>query len=183
MEVRRPEPPGHQAGPPGGELTIPAGKRRGPPRSRLACYAIALAVALPLAWRSGRPNDPAVDIAALVEVAATGSRSSFRSGGASLFVTSHGWTLSVYTGAARRYEADFLVVRRQDGALSVDLITDPQAAGHVATARRTAMPEVHLAGRAAAEYLAKVELEVDPFDALAGRSGIARADAAAPGSR
>lgn len=133
---------------------------------------------------SGRPNDPAVDIAALVEATRTPGRSSYRSDGACLFLAGeHGWTLSVYTGSAPRYQADFLVVRRQDGALSVDLISDPRAAGHVATTSRTAMPEVHLAGQAAVEYLARVDLSVIPFDALVGRAAVARADVAAPGSR
>ncbi len=140
-------------------------------------------MALPLAWRSGRPNDPTIDIADLVvATATTGPSSSYRSGGASLLLTGHGWTLSVYTGAAPRYQADFLVVRRVDGALSLDLITDPRARGHVAM-QRTPMPEVHLAGQAAAEYLARVELVVTPFDTLVGRSDIARADVAASVSR
>lgn len=151
---------------------------------RLALYALLLAAGLPAALRSGRPNDPTVDIAGLVEATRTPGRTNFRSDGASLFLSSeHGWTLSVYTGSAPRYQADFVVVRRMDGALSVDLISDPRASGHVATAPRTAMPEVHLTGQAAVEYLARVELSVAPFDALVGRAAIARADVAAPGSR
>lgn len=130
-----------------------------------------------------RPSDPAVDLAALAATAAQPGRVAYRSGGASLLLTpGHGWTLSVYTGTAPRYRADFLIVRRHDGTLSVDLVTDPRAAGHVATEERTAMPEVHLAGQAALDYLARVELVVTPFDALAGRSEVARAVVAAPGS-
>lgn len=190
MEVRRRRPPGHQAGPAGGELTSPGATtdaprpRRKVPATRLALYALLLAAGLPAALWSGRPNDPAVDIAALVEAARTPGRTNFRSDGASLFLAGeHGWTLSVYTGSAPRYQADFLVVRRQGGALSVDLISDPQASGHVAVAPQTAMPEVHLAGQAAVEYLARVELSVAPFDALMGRAAVARAGVAAPGSR
>lgn len=190
MEVRRRRTPGHQAGPAGGELTSTGGTtdaprpRRKVPALRLALYALLLAAGLPAALWSGRPNDPTVDIAALVEATRTPGPSSYRSEGASLFLAGeHGWTLCVYTGSAPRYRADFLVVRRQEGVLSVELITDPRAAGHVATAPQTAMTEVHLAGQAAVEYLARVELSVAPFDALVGRAAVARADVAAPASR
>lgn len=180
MEVRRRRAPGHQAGPPGGELTSASGKRGRPPAWRLACYAFVLAAGLPLAWRAGRPADPAVDIAALLgSTASVPGQSSYRSGGAALFLTGdRGWTLSLYTGTTPRFEADFVVVRRFDGVLTVDLILDPRAAGHVAAAARTAMPEVRLAGQAALEFLARAQLDVHPFDALVGRSDVARAHTA-----
>jgi hypothetical protein len=137
-------------------------------------------VALPIAWRSGRPADPAVDIAGVLTAAAAPGRTTYRSGAASLFLNGgRGWTLSVYTGAAARFEADFVVVRRFDGVLTVDLLLDPRAAGHVSAEEFTGMPELRLAGPEAVAYLARVGIAPASFDAVAGRSDVARAGTAA----
>lgn len=160
-------------------MTPAEGKRpatRRASRPRLALYAGVLAVGAPVSqWASTPPRPRAAALAAVEALRADEGAPLARADTATLLaIPGRGWTLSVWAGNDAAFDADFLVVRRIDDGLQVDLLRDvapdPRGGGE--------LPERRLTGAEALAYLARVGIDPTPIDALVHRRfPLARAEA------